>query len=115
VQVQKATKYLFSLVHENGWRCVVSKELGKFRGPGKKEDPCPYATLAMLKMLSQFVEWRQSKEAHAGAECLLDLWQRSLELHPYMFYMGTDFRKLKAPLSGMIFCMFWMCFLGSVG
>jgi hypothetical protein len=48
-------------------------------------------------MLSQFDEWRNSKEAHVGAECLLDLWERSLELHPYMFFMGTDFRKLKAP------------------
>ena len=97
MQVQKAAKFLVSLAHENGWHCVVSKELGKFRGPGRKEDPCPYATLAMLKMLAQFDEWKQSKEAHAGAECLLNLWQRSLELHPYMFYMGTDFRKLKAP------------------
>jgi hypothetical protein len=28
---------------------------------------------------------------------LLCLWENSLERHPYMFYMGTDFRKLKAP------------------
>ncbi|MCW4031709.1 MAG: hypothetical protein NWE80_05025, partial [Candidatus Bathyarchaeota archaeon] len=97
-QVQKAVKYLVNLFHENGWRCVVSKELGKFRGPGRKDDPCPYATLVMLKMLAQFDEWRHSSEAHVGTECLLDLWKRSLELHPYMFYMGTDFRKIKAPL-----------------
>ncbi|HSV42462.1 MAG TPA: hypothetical protein VLH13_03520, partial [Methanomassiliicoccales archaeon] len=32
-----------------------------------------------------------------GAKSLLDLWSRSREVHPYMFYMGTDFRKLKAP------------------
>ncbi len=90
-------KYLASIVHENGWHCVVSKELGKFRGPGRKDDPCPYATLAMLKMLSQFDEWKNSKETHVGAECLLGLWKKSLELHPYMFYMGTDFRKIEAP------------------
>ena len=96
-QIQKAVKYLVNLVHENGWRCVVSKELGNFRGPGRKEDPCPYATFGMLKMLSQFDEWKHSKQAHVGIECLLDLWKRSLELHPYMFYMGTDFRKIKAP------------------
>jgi hypothetical protein len=59
--------------------------------PGRKDDPCPYATLAMLKMLSQFDEWKNSKETHAGAECLLGLWKKSSELHPYMFYMGTDF------------------------
>jgi hypothetical protein len=85
------------LVRENGWPGVVSKELGKFRGPGRKDDPCPYATLVMLKMLSQFGQWTNSSEVHVGAESLLGLWEKSLELHPYMFYMGTDFRKLKAP------------------
>ncbi len=97
IQVQKAAKYLTNLIHQNGWHCVVSKELGKFRGPGRKEDLCPYATLVMLKMLSQFDEWKHSKETHLGTESLLGLWKRSLELHPYMFYMGTDFSKIKAP------------------
>ena len=96
-QIQKAAKYLVGLVRENGWPCVVSKELGKFRGPGKKGDPCPYATLAMLKMLSVLDEWKDNKQVHFGTECLLDLWEKSRELHPYMFYMGTDFRKTKAP------------------
>ena len=96
-QVQKAVKYLASLSRENGWPCVVSKELGKFRGPGRKDDPCPYATLVMLKMLLQFKEWNKGKEVYTGSERLLDLWKKSRELHPYMFYMGTDFRKLKAP------------------
>jgi hypothetical protein len=96
-QVQKAAKYLTGLVRGNGWPCTVSKELGKFRGPGRKNDPCPYATLVMLNMLLQFDEWKEPKEAHVGAETLLDLWSKSREQHPYMFYMGTDFRKLKAP------------------
>lgn len=96
-QIQEAAKYLVGLVRENGWPCAVSKELGRFRGPGRKDDPCPYATLVMLKMLSQLDEWKESKEARAGAECLLNLWRKSTELHPYMFYMGTDFRKTKAP------------------
>lgn len=97
-QVQKAVRHLVGLVHENGWHCSVSKELGKFRGPGRKDDPCPYANLAMLKMLSQFDEWKNTKEARVGAETLLSLWAKSLERHPYLFYMGTDFRKTKAPL-----------------
>jgi hypothetical protein len=29
---------------------------------------------------------------------LLTLWHESLERHPYIFYMGDDFRKLKVPL-----------------
>lgn len=97
IRVQRVAEHVAGLVQDNGWRCVVSKELGKFRGPGRKEDPCPYATLAALKMLLQFEAWQQSKAAHVGAECLLNLWQNSRQLHPYMFYMGTDFRKLKAP------------------
>lgn len=96
-QVQKAVKHLAGIVRENGWPCSVSKELGKFRGPGRKDESCPYATLVMLKMLGQFDEWKSSKETHIGAECLLHLWDKSRELHPYIFYMGTDFRKLKAP------------------
>ena len=96
-QIQKAVRYLVLLVRENGWPCAVSKELGKFRGPGRKADPCPYANRGMLKMLSQFDELKDSKEVHVGVECLLDLWKRSRVVHPYMFYMGTDFRKNKAP------------------
>lgn len=95
--VKKGVEYLVSLVRENGWPCAVSEELGKFRGPGKKEDPCPYATLIMLKLLAEFPEYRKKKAARTGAECLLRLWEESESSHPYMFYMGTDFRKLKAP------------------
>lgn len=96
--VNQGLNFLRDLIRENGWPCSVSPELGKFRGPGRKDDPCPYATLLMLKVLSQINDLKESYEAHIGAECLLDLWTRSKETHPYMFYMGTDFRKLKAPL-----------------
>jgi hypothetical protein len=96
-RVKDATKYLAGLVRENGWPCAVSKELGKFRGPGRKEDPCPFANLAMLKALSALDEWNDSPECHSGAETLLTLWSESLTQHPYIFYMGTDFRKLKVP------------------
>lgn len=95
--VQAALEYLAGLIRDNGWPCAVSKELGKFRGPGRKDDPCPFANLAMLKALSEQAEWRDSHACHVGAEILLGLWQASQTLHPYMFYMGTDFRKLKVP------------------
>mgnify|MGYP000880976652 FL=1 len=95
--VQAAIKYLTGLVRDNGWPCVVSKELGKFRGPGRKDDPCPFATLAMLKTLSEIEALRDSPACHTGADALLALWSESTTRHPYMFYMGTDFRKLKVP------------------
>jgi hypothetical protein len=96
--VKEATSHLTGLVRDNGWPCAVSKELGKFRGPGRKDDPCPFATLAMLKALSAFPELRDSPQCHTGAETLLTLWDESTSRHPYMFFMGTDFRKLKVPL-----------------
>jgi hypothetical protein len=90
--------HLTGLIRQNGWPCAGSPELGKWRGPGKKDDPCPYANLIMLKLLAQLPEYADSPAAHAGAETALDLWTHSREQHPYIFYMGTDFRKLKAPL-----------------
>jgi len=96
-KVQAALDYLTSLVRDNGWPCVVLPEFGKWRGPGRKDDPCPYANLVMLKALSQLEETRQGEAAAGGVKTLLDLWSQSRERHPYIFYMGTDFRKLKGP------------------
>ena len=95
--VKTAIEYMVGLLHDNGWPCAVSKELGIFRGPGRKDDPCPFANLAMLKALSEFEERRDSSACHLGAEALLSLWSESTTRHPYMFYMGTDFRKIKVP------------------
>lgn len=75
-------------------------ELGSFRGPGRKEDPCPYATLItliMTKLLLEIPEFRKSSNVSLGVESLLPLWERRIDYHPYIFYMGTDFSKLKCP------------------
>jgi hypothetical protein len=96
--IQIAARHLVSLNTDNGWPCVVAPELGKFRGPGRKTDPCPYATLITLKALAQFPEWRDSKPCLTGADTLLKLWEQRKERRPYMFAMGTDFIKLKAPM-----------------
>ncbi|MEZ5126873.1 MAG: hypothetical protein R2826_11655 [Thermoleophilia bacterium] len=96
--VRAAVAHLRGLVRENGWPCAVSEEMGTFRGPGRRDDPCPFASLAMLKALAQFDDLRDCPETRIGAEALLSLWSASRERHPYMFYTGTDFRKLKAPL-----------------
>lgn len=93
-----AARQLAGLCRDNGWPCVVSPELHPFRGPGKASDPCPYATLLMTKLLLlPETGMKASREAAVGSKVLLDLWQDSLHRHPYMFYMGNDFRKLKAP------------------
>jgi hypothetical protein len=95
--VKAAIEYLAGLLRDNGWPCAVSKKLGKFRGPGRKDDPCPFANLVMLKVLSEIEELCDSPACHIGADTLLTLWNESTTQHPYMFYMGTDFRKLKVP------------------
>ena len=96
-EVRRAIEHLAGLARENGWPCAVSKELGKWRGPGRKEDPCPFANLAMLKVMAEVEALRDSPASMAGAEALLEAWRESESRHPYMFYMGTDFRKLKVP------------------
>jgi hypothetical protein len=97
-KVIKAKDYLVGLSRDNGYPCIVSKELGRFRGPGKKDDPCPYATMIMLKLMSVWEKDKDSEYAEKSIDSLLNLWEKSEQLHPYMFFMGTDFRKLKAPL-----------------
>jgi hypothetical protein len=85
-----------------GFPCVVSPIL-KFRGPGKKSDPCLYANLLMLKMISGFYDSTRSPSPEISSvisltgEAILKVWENSYELHPYLFYMGKDFRKLKTP------------------
>ncbi len=94
--LKKGIKTIASLSFDKGWPCAVSPELGAWRGPGKKSDPCPYAVLVSLKLLLLDEEaWKT--EIARGVECLLSLWEHSREEHPYIFYMGTDFRKAKLP------------------
>lgn len=95
--IKQGVEYLLSFYKTQGFPCVVSQEHGKFRGPGRKDDCCPYATLIMLKLLSNIPEYQKSEISKEMAMILFSLWENSLEKHPYMFYMGTDFRKLKAP------------------
>lgn len=95
--IKPGVDHLVSLCRDNGFPCAVSPELGKFRGPGKKDDCCPYATLIMADLLSYIPEYRNSQVAVSSVKALLSLWENSLNQHPYLFYMGTDFRKMKAP------------------
>jgi hypothetical protein len=96
--VHRAIEPYLAPLPSGGWGCHVSPKLGKFRGPGRKDDPCPLATLLMLQLCSVLPDLALSNEAKASAEVILSLWNESRQRHPYQFYMGTDFRKLKAPL-----------------
>jgi hypothetical protein len=95
--IKQGVNHLTSLYAEEGFPHVVSEEHGSFKGPGRKGDCCPLATLSMLNLFAEIDEYRNSDIAKKGIEVILSLWENSRERHPYMFYMGTDFRKLKAP------------------
>ncbi len=95
--VHRGIEYMTGLVRNNGWPCAAGAGLGKFHGPGNKNDPCPYANLIMLQLLALNANWRDSPACHYGVESQLALWEQRRDKHPYIFHMGNDFCKLKMP------------------
>jgi hypothetical protein len=93
-RVTKAVEFLKSIAFDNGWRCIGSVD--KFRGPGRKTDFCPYATLISLKAFS-LTDFHDEGFIRAGIDSLLGHWKLQKEKKIYMFGIGTDFRKLKYP------------------
>jgi hypothetical protein len=96
-RVRRGVSHLVDLVEDTGWLCVVAPELGKFRGPGRKADPCPIVNLYALKALAQVPQMLESPASRTGAEMLLWHWEHQKERKIYMFGIGSDFRKLKYP------------------
>ena len=94
-QVSLAVKLLKSLVRENGWPCVSS--IPKLRGPGKKEDHCPYANLVSLKALSKGAQLGNSDVCRKGIEAQLNHWTNRKGRKKYLFGIGTNFQKIKYP------------------
>jgi hypothetical protein len=95
--VARAIDHLTGLAQDIGWPCAAAAEFGKFRGPGRKDDPCPYANLIAIKALALASGMKESDAARAGVEMLLRHWERQKERKLYMFGIGTDFRKPKYP------------------
>ena len=96
-RLRQAVEHLADQVEENGWRCAGDPDLGGFRGPGRKADPCPIANVYALKALAQVLDLAGGRAAQLGVEMLLGHWQRQAERKLYLFGIGTDFRKLKYP------------------
>ncbi|MEA3441750.1 MAG: hypothetical protein U9R58_15855 [Chloroflexota bacterium] len=96
-RVKQAVDHLTDLVEEVGYRCKAAPELGNFRGPGRKADPCPIANVYALKALSYVPELIDSPASQKAAEMLLTHWDLRGERKYYLFGIGTDFRKLKYP------------------
>jgi hypothetical protein len=96
-RVQRAVRHLADLAEEDGWRCRASEELGTFKGPGKREDPCPMANVYALKALSLAAGLVNSPATRAGAEMLLWHWGPDCQRKLFLFGIGTFFRRLKYP------------------
>jgi len=94
-EVKKAAAFLKSLCSDIGWRCIGSVE--KFRGPGKKEDHCPYANLISLKAFSLLPQYHDEQFIKNAIDSLIHMWETQGEKKYYMFGIGTDFKKLKYP------------------
>jgi hypothetical protein len=96
-RILQAAEHLAGQVLENGYRCTVAAEAGKFRGPGRKDDHCPVANVYALKALSLFPQHCTGPAVQKAAETLLVHWDLRREKKYYLFGMGTDFAKLKYP------------------
>jgi hypothetical protein len=97
-RVGRAVAHTVGLAGEKGWRCAAAPEFGAtFKGPGRKDDPCPIANVYALKALSLVPDRVGGPATRAGAEMLLGHWERQMERKIYLFGIGTDFRKLKYP------------------
>ncbi|MHB1294961.1 MAG: hypothetical protein ACYC4R_08170 [Anaerolineae bacterium] len=95
--LQGALEQLLEGVEENGWRCKGSAALGRFHGPGRRDDPCPIANVYALEALAHFPDLGDHPAVQAGVKVLLSHWERRSEDRFYLFGVGTDYRKLKYP------------------
>ena len=93
--VKKSLNVLLDLNSSNGWHCLGSVD--KFRGPGRKDDHCPIATLFSLKVFKYLRKYHSETAIKNGIDAIYYHWNHSKERKIYQFGMGTNFRKLKFP------------------
>lgn len=94
--VRRAVDHLLNSADSDGWHCVCAPELGKFKGPGRKTDPCPIVNVFALKALSLLPEYSDAPAARAGIDLLLRHWAHE-DRRLFMFGVGSDYGKLKYP------------------
>jgi hypothetical protein len=96
--VMHGVNHILSRIAEPGFPCFASGTMGKFKGPGRKEDPCPYANLIILRMLAEVPDLLDSPEAKQAISMLLHHWDVRGKKKYFLFGIGTDFAKPKVPL-----------------
>ncbi len=78
------------------WPCVPDPVTG-FRGPGRKGDVCPQATLEALRALSYLPARRRPRGLLDVARVALRAWRARTDEQPYMFGHGYRFKVVKWP------------------
>lgn len=96
IRVATATEKLADLAGELFYPCCSS--IPKFKGPGPRGGMCPYANLLVARALSADVSSRESAPATTAAGAVLEHWTNRETKKPFLFGMGTDFKKLKYPM-----------------
>ena len=95
---KSAIDEIISRMEPNGWRCSNKGNIGKFRGPGKKDDECPIATLNVLKLLTVTKDDEYIEQKQKAIQTIVNLWNDRKKRKAYLFGMGTDFMKIKYPM-----------------
>lgn len=95
-RLEPAVSKLTGLQGDEFYPCCGS--IPKFKGPGPRNGMCPYANLLVARALSAHPEARKGSAAQKASRAVLDHWTNREKKKPFMFGMGTDFRKLKYPM-----------------
>ncbi len=95
-RVQRAIDQLVSCF--DGAKLVCRTSIPGVRGPGRKDDPCPYANLLAVRVLSRLDDHRDGQACRAAAEMLLSHWENRAGPKLRFFGIGTTFGRLKYPL-----------------
>ena len=90
----EAARMLVWNSENNGWRCRSS--VPKFKGPGRKEDYCPYGNLIALKAIS-LSKYKDTDPVQSGIDSHILHWENRSGKKIRMFGIGTTFMKLKYP------------------
>ena len=96
MRLDRSVSRLMDLAGESFYPCCSS--IPKFKGPGRRGGMCPYANLLVARALSASAVGRASDAAQKAAGAVLDHWANRKTEKPFLFGMGTDFKKLKFPM-----------------
>lgn len=79
-----------------GWPCIPDP-VTKFRGPGKRADVCPHATLEALRAFGRLPAAQRPAGALEAARTSFRAWRLRGEEKPYLFGHGRQFKTVKWP------------------